>query len=110
MKTHYNRDRQDREPEVIDFLRRYENGQRNFKGIDLSGGKNLKYLDLENIDFEGANLNSAAFNGSRLTNVSFKDANLDYASFRGCKIKAWFKGSTRKEIDYENADVFLLDE
>ncbi|MEL4894306.1 pentapeptide repeat-containing protein [Crocosphaera sp. Alani8] len=80
--------------EAIDLNQKYEEGQRNFQGLqlrrgDLRGlnlsytdfrGVDLSYANLRDVDFTGADLREAYLNEADLTGVNLTGANLEGAS------------------------------
>lgn len=62
-----------------EFLRRYNNKERDFAGINLSGA-NLNCADLNQAKLNGANLKAANISNANLTNAKLKEANLDNAN------------------------------
>lgn len=65
-----------------EFLRRYNEEERDFMGINLAGvdlsGKSFNdaKLNLSNANFNGANLSGASFQSVNLTGAKFRDADL----------------------------------
>ncbi|MEQ8755808.1 MAG: pentapeptide repeat-containing protein [Coleofasciculus sp. G1-WW12-02] len=68
------------------LIKRYEAGERDFSGTDLSGiklyGSKLIEIDLSGADFSNANLENA-----RLSDVDLNDANFSYANLRNTRIR-----------------------
>ncbi|MGD1715496.1 pentapeptide repeat-containing protein [Dapis sp. BLCC M172] len=70
-----------------EFLRRYNEGERDFTGINLAGvdlsGKsfNDSKLNLSNANFNGANLSQVDLRSVNLTGAKFKSANLSEIKF-----------------------------
>jgi uncharacterized protein YjbI with pentapeptide repeats len=69
-----------------ELLKRYEAGERDFSGTDLSGiklyGSKLIEIDLSGADFSNANLENA-----KLSDVDLNDANFSYANLRNTRIR-----------------------
>lgn len=82
---------------VDGFLRRYENGRRNFAGIELSGSLAgcvlddlvLVGADLRGVDFSRASLARADLTGANIEGGDFTDALLEEAVLDGC----WASGA-----------------
>lgn len=68
-----------------EFMALYESGERDFKGIDLSG-EALSDLELEGVDLSGATLIGTDFNGSSLLNAALVGANLLKANLESTKL------------------------
>ncbi|MGB3513972.1 MAG: pentapeptide repeat-containing protein [Microcoleaceae cyanobacterium] len=74
-----------------EFLRRYNEGERDFTGINLSGvdlsGKSFAAdLNLSNANFNGANLSGTSFNSVDLTGAKFRDVNLRESNLNSAKL------------------------
>jgi uncharacterized protein YjbI with pentapeptide repeats len=65
-----------------EFLRRYEEGERDFSGSDL-GGINVDFDDLSNINLEGADLRKAQLVATKLENANLQNADLRGADLGG---------------------------
>lgn len=79
------------------FLKLYESGRRDFKGVKLAGVKDLNEYSFEEVDFSHADLSLTDFSHSVFTNCNFTGALLDdiklnFTSFVGCNLYK-FKGS-----------------
>ena len=74
-----------------EFLRRYNEGERDFIGINLSGadlsGKSFdSKLNLSNANFNGANLSGSSLQSVDLTGAKFRDTNLCETNFRAANL------------------------
>ncbi|MEA5452859.1 pentapeptide repeat-containing protein [Leptolyngbya sp. CCNP1308] len=61
---------------VEDIVRRYQAGERDFRGIQLSGFKILKYINLSGADLREANLSSVDLTSANLRSANLEGANL----------------------------------
>ncbi len=65
--------------------KRYEAGDRQFVGADLSGA-DLSWLNLSEANFTGADLYAAQFRSAQLTRTNFSHANLSFARLDGADL------------------------
>jgi uncharacterized protein YjbI with pentapeptide repeats len=123
------------EPPVTaeEFLKRYNEGERDFTGINLAGvdlsssgeslgsnvnlsnanlrGANLRYMHLGEINFTGANLRKSDLSGAylvraKLDRVNFKNADLSKANLREANLKnAKLNNVNLSEANIPNADL-----
>lgn len=70
--------------QLQNFLERYQQGERNFSNIDLSGvnltGANLRDINLTNANLTGANLSWTLLNHAKFTNANLHQADLHSAN------------------------------
>lgn len=66
----------------------------------------MMYLESENFDYQGENLQEQNFSKWRLENAKFQGANLRRANFRLSKLQgAEFQGADLKETNFQFADI-----
>ncbi|HEY9616671.1 MAG TPA: pentapeptide repeat-containing protein [Microcoleaceae cyanobacterium] len=90
--------------EVRDLIERYQNGERDFSYVDLSGanlsGVNLRDADLTGANLTEANLSWAFLNRANLTSVCLRRADLHSASFSSANLQqATLSGANLAKID-----------
>jgi uncharacterized protein YjbI with pentapeptide repeats len=76
--------------QIQEFLQRYQQGERNFAHIDLSGtnlsGVNLREIDLTGANLTGANLSWSFFNNATLIGACLRRADLHNAILTGANL------------------------
>ncbi|MEG3841907.1 pentapeptide repeat-containing protein [Microcoleus sp. herbarium14] len=87
-----------------DFLQRYQQGERNFAHIDLSGAS-LSGVNLREIDLTGANLTGANLSWSFLSNAKLIGACLRRADLRS----AGMAGANLREANLSGANLAKAD-
>lgn len=60
-----------------ELMRRYRQGERDFRGMDLSG-ESLRGMNLKGIDLTGANLSKTDLRGTNFTRAELVDTNFNY--------------------------------
>jgi uncharacterized protein YjbI with pentapeptide repeats len=87
-------------------LRRYAEGERDFRSQDLHG-LNLVKAILNGVDFTGADLSDSNFSNSDLSNVNLNWASLKRANLSGATLKGTKMPDGRIHNDYlESANYF----
>ena len=86
-----------------EFLKRYNQGERDFTGINLSGvdlsGKTLHYLNLSNANLSRAELSEANLSGANLTEANLCGANLYKANLESSNLgKAQLLNANLSEV------------
>jgi uncharacterized protein YjbI with pentapeptide repeats len=93
-----------------EFLKRYEEGERNFSGADLRGAKlghavfqdvDLSNSNLENVDLSWSELGSVDFSGSNLRNIYLEGAQWYRLRIR----EADMSGARLDHTNIENCDL-----
>lgn len=93
--------------QVQNFLDRYQQRERNFSNIDLSG-VNLTGANLGNIDLTNANLAGANLSWASLSHAKFTGANLHQADLRSAIInQADFSGANLSRAKLNKVDLRL---
>ena len=96
---------------VKEVLQRYQDGERDFSGIDLSY-EDLRWENFSGSNFSGANLSNASledadFSGVNLSNVDLENANLEGTNLQDAILEgANFQGATYYDSDLAN-DMFI---
>lgn len=98
-----------------ELMRRYENGDRNFQGIDLSGldltGVNLSYANLIGANLQNANLTQANLKQAKLVVANLSQAEMTGANLQRVKLVSANLQQTRlnfcdlRRADLSNADL-----
>lgn len=107
--------------QVADLTRRYEAGERNFRGIQLYGiktlqninlsGADLSHANLNSVDLTAANLSGANLEGANLSGAELSQANLSGANLTGAVlryarlIQANLANATLENADLEDANL-----
>lgn len=77
--------------QIQEFLRRYQQGERNFAHIDLSGaslsGVNLREIDLTGANLTGANLSWSFLGNAKLMGACLRRADLRNAALAGANLE-----------------------
>jgi hypothetical protein len=68
-----------------ELLNRYQQGDRNFRGIDLSGA-DLSWQDLSNANFANADFYGATLRGTQLAHADLSEAHLAYVNLEGANL------------------------
>ncbi|MDZ8077866.1 MAG: pentapeptide repeat-containing protein [Nostoc sp. DcaGUA01] len=101
--------------ELLDL---YQQGQRNFQGVDLKDQsfkkQNLKDINfsqakLQGSNFKEANLQGSNFIGAELQGAKFIEANLQGAKFNGSNIRSTdFRDATLTQADFSKSEAGLI--
>ncbi|HWP60349.1 MAG TPA: pentapeptide repeat-containing protein [Candidatus Acidoferrales bacterium] len=84
-----------------ELLRRYGNGERNFRGIVLP-----PFSDLSGKDLSGANFERASLRGANLSGANLSESNLSGAELREAKLHgAQLQDADLRGADLRNADL-----
>ncbi|BAZ15614.1 pentapeptide repeat-containing protein [Calothrix sp. NIES-4071] len=95
--------------DALELIRRYEKGERDFSGINLSKAKligaNLPGINLWGADLTGANLAKAKLWGANLSLANLAQANLTRANLSGANLQqANLRGTRLYYIKYYGAN------
>lgn len=95
---------------VEEFLKRYEEGERDFIGINLAGTdlsqKTLCMINLNEANLQSSNLSVTNLDDADLIEVNFVNANLNKAGLRSAKLlDANLSEATLKEASLEGANL-----
>ncbi|MBW4519558.1 MAG: pentapeptide repeat-containing protein [Scytolyngbya sp. HA4215-MV1] len=95
---------------VQDLLERYQQGERDFAHVDLSGaslsGVNLRDVDLTGANLTGANLSWAFLNRANLTGACLRRADLRSASLNSINLnQAILSGADLSKVDLRLAQL-----
>lgn len=91
-----------------DIIKRYEVGERNFAGIELTNTV-IDYTCFMDVDFSGANLQESVFSDIYLVNISFNYANLEGTGFYGYVINCNLSNTNLREADLRGANLTGVD-
>jgi uncharacterized protein YjbI with pentapeptide repeats len=100
--------------QIQEFLRRYQQGERNFAHIDLSGaslsGVNLREIDLTGANLTGANLSWSFLSGAKLVGACLRRADLRSAGLAGANLgQSNLSGANLAKADLRLACLLAAD-
>ncbi|PSB23379.1 stress protein [filamentous cyanobacterium Phorm 46] len=104
--------RENLEPAISaeEFLQRYNQGERDFTGVNLAGvnlsGKSLVEVNLSSANLSGAELSQANLSGANLTEANLCDANLHKANLQSANLrKTKFINANLSQVNLEKSNL-----
>jgi uncharacterized protein YjbI with pentapeptide repeats len=89
-----------------EVLKRYANGERNFRSQDLKG-LSFVQANLNHADFTGANLSGADLDGADLSDANLNWSNLKGANLKGTNLKGAKMPDGRTHNDHLESANYL---